>query len=328
MPSFLVSPDSFKGTLSAGEVAEAVCRGVRSAGEAAIACPLADGGEGTSDVLLTAAGGERVDAGVVHDPLGRPIHASFALLADGRTAVVDVAEASGLTLVSDAERDAESADTRGTGELIAAAIAEGATHVKIAAGGSATTDGGRGAVAALKAAGGIGATSLEVLCDVTTPFEQAANVFAMQKGADAAAVTRLTTQLNNLAEELPRDPRGLPMTGAAGGLAGGLWATFGAVLTPGADFVLASVGFARLLAEADVVITGEGRIDEQSLHGKVVGRLAAICGQAGKEIHVVVGRDELDRAALGGIKIASIRVAGTIDALEAVGEALASQRVA
>ena len=132
---------------------------------------------------------------------------------------------------------------RGTGELIVAACAAGAEVVLVAAGGSATTDGGAGAIAAIEEAGGLQGTTLVVLCDVRTPFERAAEVFAPQKGADARTVKRLTERLGRQAAALPKDPRGVPLSGAAGGLAGGLWATFGAKLEPGAAFVLHALDF-------------------------------------------------------------------------------------
>ena len=206
--------------------------------------PAADGGEGTMEALLAALGGELVSA-PAHDPLGRPIEASYARLADGDTAVVEVARASGLSLVAERERDAEAASTAGTGELVAAAAAGGARRVLVAAGGSATTDGGAGAIEAIEAAGGLGKAKLEVLCDVSIPFERAAEVFAPQKGADPAAVARLTARLVARAGALPRDPRGRAMTGAAGGLSGGLWAAFAARLVPGAAYVLGLLGFDR-----------------------------------------------------------------------------------
>ena len=149
MLRFLVAPDSFKGTFDAAAVADAIAGGVEGAGGEADRCPVADGGEGTMAVLLGALGGELRTA-KVHDPMRRPIEASFGLLGDGETAIVETAQASGLPLLAPAERDPERADTYGTGELIAAAIAAGARTVLLAAGGSATTDGGRGAIEALR----------------------------------------------------------------------------------------------------------------------------------------------------------------------------------
>ena len=323
MIRFLVAPDSFKGTIDAPEVANAIAAGIAEAGAEADVCPVADGGEGTAAVLRAVLGGEERRVRT-HDPLGRPIEASFTLLADGRTAAVDTAAASGLPLVAPAERDAETASTRGTGELIAAALDAGATTVLLAAGGSATTDGGLGAIEELRERGGIGAATLEVLCDVRTPFEEAARVFAPQKGADEAAVERLTERLQRLASALPRDPRGMPMGGCAGGLSGGLWAAFEAQLRPGADFVFALLGVERRLAAADAAISGEGRIDSQSLEGKVVGRIAELCAGAGRDLHVLVGRDDLDRAAIGDLPIRSVREAGTVEALRAAARELAA----
>src|SRR4051812_36143612 len=234
----LVAPDSFKGTFSAAKVAGAIGRGLERAGlMPPDLCPVADGGEGTLDALLTQLGGELV-AAEVSDPLGRPVRAGFALLEDGGTALVEMAAASGLGLVAEDERDAWAASTRGTGELIAAAVEAGAQVILVAVGGSATTDGGAGALEAIEDAGGLRGARLVVLCDVRTPFEDAARVFGPQKGADPAMVGRLTGRLEALARRLPRDPRGVPMTGCAGGLSGGLWAAHGAVLEPGARWVL------------------------------------------------------------------------------------------
>ncbi|MFL5897838.1 MAG: glycerate kinase, partial [Solirubrobacterales bacterium] len=281
----MVVPDSFKGTLSAKQVAAAIGRGVEGAGGGADLCPAADGGEGTAEVLVDALGGDWRTA-PVHDPLGRPIEARYALVRGGETAVVDVSAASGLSLLSEDELDAETASSAGTGELIAAAIEEGAKRILVGAGGSATTDGGDGATKALEASGGLHGARLEVLCDTTVPFEDAAAVFAPQKGAAPQAVERLTQRLVALAAALPRDPRGRTMSGAAGGLAGGLWAAFGAHLIPGAATVLGIAGFDERLAKADAAITGEGRLDEQSFEGKLVGQVARRCREAGRPLHV------------------------------------------
>ncbi len=312
---YLVCPDSFKGTLSAREVATAIGAGLVAGGAEADLCPAADGGEGTAETIAAAVGGTTRRART-HDPLGRPIEADFALVQDGETAVVDTAAASGLTLVAAADRDAEAASSYGTGELIAAAVESGARRVVLAAGGSATTDGGVGAIEALRERGGLRGASLEILCDVETKFEDAARVFGRQKGADDAAVARLTARLERIATELPRDPRGLPRGGAAGGLSGGLWATFDAHLRPGADYVLDLLGFARRLRGADAAISGEGRIDSQSIEGKIVGQIALACADAGRDLHILVGRDEIDRAAIADLPIRSIREAGTPAALE------------
>jgi glycerate kinase len=320
---FLVCPDSFKGTFSAVEVAAAIGTGIEEAGGTVDRCPAADGGEGTAETVREAIGGE-VRTATVHDPLGREIEASFALVEGGATAVVDTAAASGLPLVAPGERDAEAASTYGTGELIAAVHEAGAERVLLAAGGSATTDGGRGAIEALCARGALPLRDLVVLCDVTTRFEDAARVFGPQKGADADQVERLSRRLRQIAEELPRDPRGLPMTGAAGGLSGALWA-FGADLRPGAEFVLELLGFTERLAAADVVVTGEGRIDSTSLEGKIVGQIAEACVAASKPLHVIVGQDMLSPAAAAAAGIASIAEDGTLPSLREAGRRLVAR---
>jgi len=324
---YLVAPDSFKGTLSAAEVAEAIARGVREAGDKADTCPAADGGEGTLDALLAARGGTRLEA-PTHDPLRRPTAAEFGLLDDDVTAVVEVAAASGLPLLAPEERDPERADSYGTGELIAAAIEAGARTVLVAAGGSATVDGGRGAIEALRERADAGeidldAVDLEVLCDVETPFEHAVGVFGPQKGLKLGSVDRVSARLDDFAASLPRDPRGVPMTGCAGGLSGGLYGAFGARLRPGARFVLDRLGFERHLANAGAVITGEGQIDEQSLAGKVVGTIAEICAEAGKPVHAIVGQNALATQAAAAAGIASVREAGSLDAIAAAARELA-----
>jgi glycerate kinase len=322
----LVAPDSFKGTFSAAQVAAAVARGAAAAGMPSDACPLADGGEGTIDVVLVALRGIEVPVRV-HDPLGREIDASFGWVDapqpaahDGPLAIVEMARASGLGLVAPDERDALRASTGGTGELIAAAVARGAREIVVTVGGSATSDGGAGAIAAIDAAGGTGDARLLVVCDVTTPFERAAAVYGPQKGADPPTVQRLTARLHEQAAALPRDPRGVPMTGAAGGLSGGLWARYGAELAPGAAWVLDTLGVDHRIARATAVVTGEGRLDAQTLEGKLIGELAARCAAARTPLHAIVGSSTL--ADPPGL--ASVRAATTLPELEAAGHALAA----
>src|SRR5262249_27192642 len=149
---------------------------------------------------------------------------------------------------------------------------------------------GAGAIAAIKDGGGLGGAQLVVLCDVQTPFEDAARSFAPQKGADPDTVRRLTRRLRDQARRLPRDPRGLPMTGAAGGLSGGLWAALGAELTPGVAFVLDALGFDACMRAARAVVTGEGWLDCQSLAGKVVSEVATRVRQAGVPCYAIVGQ--------------------------------------
>jgi glycerate kinase len=315
----LVAPDSFKGTFSAREVATAIAAGLRAGGREAHEMPVADGGEGTMEAIVSTLGGD-VRTITASDPLGRPIEASFALLDDGR-AIVETAQASGLGLVSEAERDAWAASTRGTGELIAAAVEAGAHRVIVTVGGSATTDGGAGALEALEEAGV--EMELDVLCDVRVPYEQAPSVFGPQKGADPAMVQRLEARLNELAAKLDRDPRGEPMTGAAGGLSGGLWAQHGARLQHGASFVLDMVGFEEHMRRSAFVVTGEGRIDSQTLQGKIVGELATRCRQGGVACHAVVGKIELDEFSARILDLASLTEATTLDELEDAGRRLA-----
>jgi glycerate 2-kinase len=315
----LVAPDSFKGTFSAREAAAAIAAGLRSAEREALELPVADGGEGTMEVLVTALGGE-VRTVTTSDPLGRPIEAGFALLPDG-SAVVETAQASGLGLVDEGERDAWAASTRGTGELIVAAVEAGAERVIVTVGGSATTDGGAGAIDALEAAG-VRPPAIDVLCDVRVPFEDAPRIFAPQKGADPAMVKRLEQRLAELAATFPRDPRGEPMTGAAGGLSGGLWAAHGAKLVPGAPYVLDAIGFDDLMRASAFVVTGEGSLDEQTLQGKIVGEVATRCRQAGVTCHAIVGRNRLDPFGERIIDLASVTEATTLDELTGAGRRL------
>jgi glycerate kinase len=345
----LVAPDSFKGTFSAAEVAGAIAAGLREAGRETRELPVADGGEGTMKVLVSALGGE-VRTETVPDPLGRAVEAGFALLPDG-SAVVEMAQASGLSLVAEAERDAWAASTRGTGELIAAAASAGASPIIVTVGGSATTDGGAGAIEALReegfepaAPGSSGAArgsssaargastetpvtlKMHVVCDVRVPFEDAPRIYGPQKGADPAMVERLEGRLDELAASLPRDPRGEPMTGAAGGLSGGLWGAFGAQLFPGAPYVLDTIGFDALMRGSAFVVTGEGSLDEQTLQGKIVGEVATRCRQGGVTCHAIVGRDRLEPFEERIIDLASVTEATTLDELRRAGIALVDER--
>jgi glycerate kinase len=318
----LVAPDSFKGTFSAPQVAGAIGRGLERAGlMPPDLCPVADGGEGTLDALLPQLGGELV-AVEVQDPLGRDIRAGFGLVEDGGTAIVEMASASGLGLVAEDERDAWAASTYGTGQLIAAAAEAGAQVILVAVGGSATTDGGAGALEAIADHGGLRGAQIVVLTDVRTVFEDAPKVFGPQKGADPDMVERLRERLEQLAATLPRDPRGVPMTGAAGGLSGGLWAAHGAKLEPGAPFVLDALGFDARMRASRAVVTGEGKLDEQTLEGKLVGEIGTRARQAGVPLHAIVGTDALDPFGKRIIDLQRTYEATTLEALEAAGEAL------
>ena len=314
----LVAPDSFKGTFSASDVAGAIASGLREAGREAVELPVADGGEGTMEVLVRALGGE-IHLATASDPLGRPVEAAFALLPDG-AAVVEAAQASGLGRVDERERDAWAATTRGTGELIAAAAEAGAERVIVTVGGSATTDGGAGAIEALDEAGV--RVEIDVLADVRTPFERAASVFGPQKGADPATVERLERRLHSLANRYRRDPRGEPMSGAAGGLSGALWAEHGARLVPGAAYVLDAIGFDDRMRAAAFVVTGEGSLDEQTLQGKIVGEVATRCRQGGVACHAVVGRNALDPFQERILDLASVTEATTLEELAQAGREL------
>lgn len=317
----LLAPDGFKGTLRATEVAAALARGLDCEGRRVDRCPLADGGDGTLEVLMLALGGETLGA-TVHDPLGRETRAGFGLVEDGATAVVETAQAIGLDRVAPGERDAEGASSFGAGELILAAVEAGARQVVVGAGGSATSDGGAGALEAIERGGGLRGASLVVLCDVRTTFERAAEVFGPQKGADPGAVRRLGRRLHSLAGRLPRDPTGIPGSGAGGGLAGGLWAAHGAALAPGAAFVLDACDYDERMRAARAVVVGEGRLDRQTLDGKAPGEAAVRARQAGVPCFAVCGRRALDDFDARILDLQAIIEAGDRAALEAAGREL------
>jgi glycerate 2-kinase len=323
----LVAPDSFKGTFDAGQVADAIGEGLQLGPPARPVdlCPVADGGEGTLTALARALDAELRPA-TVSDPLDRPIEASFGL-AEGRRGrvigIVETAAASGLGLVEPADRDPFAASTFGTGQLIAAAIDAGAQIVYLGVGGSATTDGGAGALRALREARALNGPSIVVLSDVRTPFEHAARVFGPQKGADPDQVARLTKRLNDQARRYKRDPRGVAMTGAAGGLAGGLWAELGAKLVSGAQFVLDAVDFDHRMRTARAVVTGEGKLDRQSLAGKVVSEVSTRARQSGVPCHAIVGTRELDAFGVRVLDLQAVFEASTLDEIRAAGRRLA-----
>jgi glycerate kinase len=311
----LVAPDKFKGTLGASEVAAALAAGLRDGGREAHELPVADGGEGTAAAL----GAAPVPARAV-DALSRPVDAEFGLLDDGETAVVEAAAASGLWRLAPDELDAWAATSAGTGELIAAAVAAGARHVIVGCGGTASVDGGAGM---LRAVGSVDRVRFTAVCDVTTPWEEAAAVFGPQKGADAATVERLRRRLAGRARSMRRDPRGVPMTGCGGGISGALWSELGAELVAGPSYVLDAVGFDEQMRRAAFVVTGEGRLDQSTLAGKAVAEVATRCRQAGVWCHAVVGRNDLDLFGARVLDLASVREAGDLGALRAAGRALA-----
>jgi glycerate 2-kinase len=261
-------PDKFRWSLTAAEAAEALASGVERTGRRALRLPLADGGEGTLDVLCPAAADRRTAR--VTGPLGDAVDAEWGTRGD--TAVIEMARASGLALV--AENDPLAATTLGTGELLRAALDAGARRAIVAVGGSATVDGGLGALEALDF--DLRGAEVVVACDVSTTFVEAARVFGPQKGADAGAVRKLERRLELLADRYRRergvDVRDLPGAGAAGGLAGGI-AAYGGRLVAGAALVADVVGLRSALGGASLVLTGEGRLDATSFAGKVVGHV-------------------------------------------------------
>jgi glycerate 2-kinase len=319
MARALVAPDSFKGTFDAQTVADALTRGLEKSGWQVDRCPVADGGEGTMGLLVEALHGTLVPV-TARDPLGRPVDCHFGLV--GTTAIVEMAQASGLALVAPRERDPWRASTRGTGELILAAVAAGAREILVAVGGSATTDGGEGAIAAIRDGGGLGGARLVVLCDVEHVFEDAPRVFGPQKGADAELVLRLEERLGRFAQTLPKDPRGVPATGAAGGLSGGLWAAFDAELRPGAPAVLDALGVDERMRAAQLVVAGEGCIDAHSFGGKIVGELVRRALEAGVPIHAVVGRSRLSPPEWASAGLQRVWTASTLDEIEGAGRDL------
>ncbi len=303
----LIAPDSFKGTLTSVQVAEALAEGWRRArpdDEVALA-PLADGGEGTL-VAVHAAGGWTWREARAHDPLGRPCTARWLARDDGRAAFVEMAQASGLSLVDPDERDPVAATTLGTGEVLRAVLDAGIREIALGIGGSATTDGGAGMLRALGAQvreelGGVDLAGLDprlagvhlrIASDVTNPLlgeRGAAAVYGPQKGADRATVALLDARLTRYADALEaaagRRERETPGTGAAGGLGFSLLCLrdrFASLeLVPGIDLVMAEAGFDKALSRADLVITGEGRIDGQTAFGKTAMGVARRAQAAG-----------------------------------------------
>ncbi len=289
----VAAPDKFRSTATARQVVDAVAAAVEGAGGVVRRCPLADGGEGTLDAF---GGANRWSE--VTGPLGTTVRAGWRL--DGTTAVLEMAEASGLVVAGGRDGNApELATTRGTGELLAEAMTAGATRILVGAGGSASTDGGLGAVQALLLRSHHPFRDMTVLvcADVTTAFVDAAAVFGPQKGADAAAIGRLTARLTRTAhyyrDRFGVDVTTLPRAGAAGGLAGGL-AALGADLVDGFAAIADLAGLDTALDGADLVVTGEGRLDDASLHGKVVGGVIERAARSGVPVLVIAG--QVDRA--------------------------------
>lgn len=321
----VIAPDSFKDSLSAQAVAHAIASGLREVWPEAqlLECPMADGGEGTIEAVLAACGGEWLTADV-SGPLGQPIQAQWGWLADTRTAIIEMAMASGLQLLSAAQRDATVTTSYGTGQLIAAALDAGAQRVILAIGGSATNDAGAGMLAALGARfldaedqalphGGLALSKLaridldtldprlndvqfEVAADVNSPLcgpNGASHIFGPQKGASAEQVRALDAALNHFAEQsalaLGKDDSEHPGSGAAGGMGFAAKAYLNASFRPGVEVVADLTGLAGAMAGADLVITGEGRFDAQTLRGKTPFGVASIARRQGLPVIVLAG---------------------------------------
>jgi len=283
----IAAPDKFRGTATAEDVAAAIGRVVEAAGHTCDRAPMADGGEGTLAVL---GGANR--RSTVTGPLGEPVEAAWRL--DRRRAVIEMAQASGLDLVGGPEgNDPVAATTTGTGELIAEAIEAGARRVLVGVGGSATTDGGLGALRGLYPLQRLRGIELVVACDVRTGFVDAAERFAPQKGATEAQVRLLRGRLERLADvylsEHGVDVRDLEGAGAAGGLAGGL-AAVGAELASGFEVVSEEIELYDRMEHADLVITGEGFIDAESFDGKVVGGVVGLAAALEIPVLAIAGR--------------------------------------
>ena len=321
----LAAVDKFRGTATAAQVATAIGHACWQLGHDCVERPLADGGEGTLDAL---GGANRTT--LVTGPLGKPVQAPWRL--HRGTAVIEMACASGLLLAGGKEKnDPIAATTTGTGELIDAALDLGAKRIIVCLGGSATNDGGLGAVKAIQTPARLKGVEFVVACDVTTQFTDAAKVFGPQKGASPAQVQFLTTRLEKLVQVYQQnygvDVSEISGAGAAGGLAGGL-AALGAQLVPGFDLVAEEVELDVLLSDVDMVITGEGFMDSESFAGKVVGsmaelaserkiQIAAICGEIHSDVrsHInsvslveTFGRDEAFARPLHCIEHAALKI--------------------
>ena len=321
----VIAPDSFKESLTAMEVAEAIEKGMKQVLPDAeyIKIPMADGGEGTVQSLVDATGGKMVFQ-TVTGPLGERVNAFFGMLGDGKTAVIEMAAASGLHLVPNEKRNPLLTMTTGTGELILAALDHGAQHIIIGIGGSATNDGGAGMAKALgiklldetgKEIGDGGGSlnqlakidciamdprlktiKIDVACDVDNPLtgeRGASAIFGPQKGATPEMVVQLDANLGHFAEIIERDLtkkiNDIAGSGAAGGLGGGLLAFLPAELKRGVDIVIEATGLADIAADADLVITGEGKIDRQTIYGKTPIGVAQIAKKYGVPVIALAG---------------------------------------
>lgn len=321
----LIAPDSYKNALSALEVAKSLKLGLQKVFHDAEfeILPMADGGEGTVEALIDATHGEIIKT-AVHDPLMRSIESSFGITGDGITAVIEMASASGIQMITSEERNPWITTTFGTGELIHAALDNGCRDIILGIGGSATNDGGMGMAAALgvkflDAAGNsvgrgggslsdvariemsglderIRETKIMVACDVTNPLtgpDGAAHVYGPQKGADPDMVKQLDSNLKKfsglIAEQLGKDVGEIPGAGAAGGLGAGLIAFLDGELEEGVPIIAAKTGLEEAVAKADIVITGEGGIDFQTQFGKTPYGVAQVAKKHGKPVIAVAG---------------------------------------
>lgn len=321
----VIAPDSFKESLTAPEVAAAIEAGFREVFPDAeyVKLPMADGGEGTVAALIAATGGRQCEAGVT-GPLGGRITARYGLSGDGTTAIIEMAAASGLALVPPARRNPLVTTSRGSGELITAALDSGARHLVIGIGGSATNDGGAGMLQALGVQlldgngreigpGGVSLAGLvridtagldsrlakcriEVACDVTNPLtgaNGASEVYGPQKGATPEMVATLDNNLRHFAAcirtELGIEVETVPGAGAAGGMGAALLAFLGAQLRPGIDIVMEAAGLDAAVRDADLVITGEGRIDSQTVQGKAPIGVARVAKRYGRPVIAIAG---------------------------------------
>jgi glycerate kinase len=287
----LAAVDKFRGTATATQVASAIGHACWELGLDCVEAPIADGGEGTLDAL----GGPNRTTRVT-DPLGKPVEAQWRLAGD--TAVIEMARASGLSLVGGAKKnDVIAASTIGTGQLIDSALNDGAKRIIVCVGGSATVDGGLGAIRAIGTPARLRGTEFIVACDVRALFTDAARLFGAQKGATPVQIEFLSGRLEQLQQSYLRD-YGIDVSlliggGAAGGLAGGLGA-LGASLVPGFDVVADEVGLHEQFAQCDLIITGEGYLDNESFDGKVVGGVQQLAQQFNKPVVVICGGADVD----------------------------------
>ncbi len=339
--TILLAPDKFKGSLSAAQVCDAMQVGLShlNSSLSILSVPIADGGEGTAELLTTHTKGVMVHCGV-HDPLFRKINATYGLSGDGTTAFIEMASASGLQLLSTAERNPLKTSTFGTGELVANAIARGVQKIVLAIGGSATNDAGIGMAAALgikfldqnnQPLKPIGENLIQihtvddqqftlklkpieviVLCDVNNELygtNGAAHVYAPQKGADHTAVLQLDAGLRNFAaaakEKFNCDVH-FPGAGAAGGLGAGAKTFLNASFSKGIDYILNALELEHKIMTADLVFTGEGKMDDQTLSGKVVMGVAQLAAKHAIPVVALVGKNELPAERMNHLKLSAV----------------------